>query len=1208
MTMENTLSFAEVLQDINSTNVREKLEALETGYGARKIGLFNRQADVVYLTGDELLLVKCDFLSPEEKTLEWLADEEVFNNEFPLYFSTVSHRESPVYALQRVARFYARFFPHPPFTIRLLLICNYLISNYEDMVPLWSEQGVTVVTEVTGEADIFPERARLEAKKAKEQEDTEFQRLLEEFIESSDNTGELNVEEQKKDEDEDEWESDLLLDDEEPEEKLEAKQALISSFELESVRTYRPGSGRKKKGKIPLTAFALKNLQTIDFCEDLFYLGEGMPTEDFDLSLYEDTGRILSHQKVAATSRPDENDGLTRISVCATWKPDGGWNWKEGKYMVEVRYLEAPISYTFFQVGGEDVEGILYEWEDSTKKDGPFEELQRMIGLQQVKEQMECYRSRIRMVQSRKEKGLETPIPSLHAAFMGSPGTGKTTVARLYGQILHEFGLLSKGHVVYEKRSTLMGQNYASEQEKTLAALEKAKGGVLFIDEAYLLDKPDDPKDPGRNVLETLLTEMGDGKDQDWALLLAGYTEEMTTLLTRNPGFDSRIPRQNRYIFEDYTVDELMQIADLFCAQNKYVLSAGARKALRNKVQRDYNRRDRSFGNGRYIKSLLAEEVLQAMSVRLGKIKNPSLTQLMTIEQEDIPSLRVKDYAKSMKKLQDMVGLSRLKENIERHLQMVQMQMLRSEQGIPSELPPLHMAFIGNPGTGKTTVADLIGEVYASLGILSVGHVIRVERKDLVGAGMGETEWKTAEVLKRAKGNVLFIDEAYTLYDVHNPADYGRRVLEALLAVLERDHIDMLVILAGYPEEMKMLLQVNPGLASRIPYVFHFEDYTADELLAIARSVVAKMDYHFTPAALSALRVLVEDKLAHRTIGWGNARFITRLISNTVIPRMGERLLQLPPRKQADKRTLLTICKCDIPLPDEEKPETVEEFDEPAIRKALKRLDGMVGLAQIKQSIHNMVEVARHLQQTGRSYAECCSLRWNFLGRTGTGKSTVAEIMGELLKALNILDKGHLVEVKAEEFCHVSEYKADEILKSAMLRARQGLLFIDGDASVFARSDSRFNGEELRFKLSSLTAGLPGTYALIIAEHDSSRNLLTRSLRDSGMSDFNHTFYFPDYTQEELFLILQQCLAEKRLSLSDEAAAHLSVYLRGLCTRRELGYANARTMKLIADAIAEHCWLRAEAGKSRKGGLVRKEDVQSFVWKDFPIEPRIGFK
>lgn len=575
----------------------------------------------------------------------------------------------------------------------------------------------------------------------------------------------------------------------------------------------------------------------------------------------------------------------------------------------------------------------MYEWEDSTKKDGPFEELQRMIGLQQVKEQMECYRSRIRMVQSRKEKGLETPIPSLHAAFMGSPGTGKTTVARLYGQILHEFGLLSKGHVVYEKRSTLMGQNYASEQEKILAALEKAKGGVLFIDEAYLLDKPDDPKDPGRNVLETLLTEMGDGKDQDWALLLAGY-----------------------------------------------------------------------------------------------------------------------------------------------------------------------------------------------------------------------------------------------------------------------------------PEEMKMLLQVNPGLASRIPYVFHFEDYTADELLAIARSVVAKMDYHFTSAALSALRMLVEDKLAHRTIGWGNARFIIRLISNTVIPRMGKRLLQLPPRKQADKRTLLTICKCDIPLPDEEKPETVEEFDEPAIRKALKRLDEMVGLAQIKQSIHNMVEVARHLQQTGRSYAECCSLRWNFLGRTGTGKSTVAEIMGELLKALNILEKGHLVEVKAEEFCHVSEYKADEILKSAMLRARQGLLFIDGDASVFARSDSRFNGEELRFKLSSLTAGLPGTYALIIAEHDSNRNLLTRSLRDSGMSDFNHTFYFPDYTQEELFLILQQCLVEKRLSLSDEAAAHLSVYLCGLCTCRELGYANARTMKLIADAIAEHCWLRAEAGKSRKGGLVRKEDVQSFVWKDFPIEPRIGFK
>ena len=1211
--MENTLSFADVLKDIHAENLREKLQALETECGARKLSLSNPLTDVVYMTESELLLVKGDFLPPDKRVESWLADEESYNNEPPLYFSESSHRESPLYALRRAQTFYSRFFPEPPFSIRLLLLCNYSIINFDDMLPVWEELGATVVHNVTGEQFLFSEPAAPAHDTDDEPDDEEFDRLLEEFIAGC---SEEEQKEEEKGEDsesvsEEDWDEDEPDEEDEPAAPVKEPVPNASSFEVETVKTcriYPSGKGGKKEG-MPLKTFALRHLERIEFCVDFFCLLEKKPADDYEVLLYSDTGRILSHRKLAAADRPEEPDGLIRLSLQTVWEPGEDWTWKKGKYLVEVRFHHLILHIASFTVADKDVEGVLYEWEVSLKKSDPFEELQHMVGLKGVKEQMERYRARVCLALNRKNKGLDTPLPSLHAAFMGSPGTGKTTVARLYGQMLKELGLLSKGHVVCEKRSTLLGQNYSSEQEKTLAALEKARGGVLFIDEAYLLYKPEDPKDPGKNVLETLLTEMGNGNDTDWALLLAGYTEEMNGLFTQNPGFDSRIPRQNRYVFEDYTVDELMQIADSYCEQNRYFLSPGARKALRNKVQRDYHLRDKSFGNGRYIKSLLTDDVLQSMSVRLRSIKEPSLIQLMTITQEDIPSLRVKDYTRPMKKLQSMVGLSQLKQNIERHLQMVRMQMLRNEQGIPSELPPLHMAFVGNPGTGKTTVADLIGEVYASLGILSVGHVVRVERKDLVGSRVGETEQKTAEVLKRAKGNVLFIDEAYTLYDESNPADFGRRAIESLLTVLARDHIDMLVVLAGYPEEMKALFRMNQGLASRIPYVFHFEDYTADELLEIARGVADRMHYHFTPAALASLRMLIESKMkAHGGTDWGNARFVTRLISNIVIPRMGERLLKLSPERLADKQTLLTIRKCDIPQPDNEAADVAEEFDEAAIEHALKRLDGMVGLNQVKQNVYNLVKVARHLRQTGRSYADCCSLRWNFVGHTGTGKSTVAGIIGDLLKAMHILEEGHLVEVKVEEFYNASEHKADEILKSAMIRSRQGLLFIDGDASVFARPDSRFNGEELRFKLSALMADLPGTYALVIAEHDSRTHRLTQSLRSTGLSDFNHTYYFEDYTPEELFQILGQCLTRKRLSLSAEAAAHLSAYLHKLCARRELGYANARTMKLIADSIAEICWQRAGAKKTPESRCVLLEDVQGFVWKDFPAEPRIGFK
>jgi SpoVK/Ycf46/Vps4 family AAA+-type ATPase len=326
-------------------------------------------------------------------------------------------------------------------------------------------------------------------------------------------------------------------------------------------------------------------------------------------------------------------------------------------------------------------------------------------------------------------------------------------------------------------------------------------------------------------VIETLLTALSDENNRDWMLLLAGYTEPMLKLFSINPGLDSRIPECNRFYFLDYTVDELMQMADLYCREHNYRMTLEARKALHAKVKKDYSRKTDTFGNGRYIKTLLRTEVIPAMSVRVNNLETPTITQLITIEREDIPQQKLKDYRKPLKKLQNMVGLNFLKQNIESHLNMVKLNMLRAEQGIPTEMPPLHMVFMGNPGTGKTTVADFIGEIYASMGLLSIGRVIKVERKDLVGTVIGETEQKTAEILKRAQGNVLFIDEAYTLCDHSKQGnDFGRRAMEVLLTTLSKEHIDMMVIFAGYPKEMTEFLDINPGLRSRVPYTFYFED------------------------------------------------------------------------------------------------------------------------------------------------------------------------------------------------------------------------------------------------------------------------------------------------------------------------------------------------------------------------------------------------
>lgn len=1222
-TMKDTSLFQHILEDMNAGNVREKLFVLEADPAVRRQPLCTPVTDTAYFSGNEILLVLCDFLTyPEQES--WLADEERVGKEIPLYFSESSHRQSPVFKLRRARAFFSRFFPEPAYRIRLLLLCNYSIINYEDMLEVWEQLDVHVVQQLANHPPVFPDprngEKELEDKgesvSVEDDAEDEFDRLLNEFIakelrnpssEEEEKSEEVEEEDDDTDEAETDGEAEEKEADEEPYRLLVPASECFRVCEMDLFRQ-QSGPDADDDEEERMLAFNIRDLDRIAVNILVHYKLDRKPVGHFFFFLYNETGQLLEHGRLQ--DRFVAQDYGMNVYLWAAIGLTDGRVWKKGKYLLEIRFGKDTLVLKTFSVGPKDLPGRLVGETDDDASTPSLRKLERMAGLRQVKEQMTRYHQVLQLACKRKSRGLQATMPSLHAMFTGNPGTGKTTVARLYGGILKELGLLSRGHVVRVDRSNLVGTTYGSEEEKTREAIERARGGVLFIDEAYTLYTPDSSRDPGRNVLQVLLTAIEDDPGHDYAVLLAGYSNEMAAMLSSNPGLQSRIPQQNRYHFEDYTVDELLQIADSYCEENNYVLTAEARKALRCKVVHDYSRRDATFGNGRYVVKMFMDEIIPAMSLRTGRIKRPSLLQLMMVEKEDIPALRTKNYEKSIRKLHEMVGLTRLKQSIESHLNMVKVSMLRNEQGISTSLPPLHMVFAGNPGTGKTTVADLIGEVYASLGLLSVGRVIRVERKDLVGSYIGETEKKTAEVLKQAQGNVLFIDEAYTLTNSgKDDKDFGRRALEVLLNPLGNEHIDMLVIMACYPEEVDRLFQSNPGLKSRIPYAFYFEDYSVDELMVIAKSVAGKMNYRFTPAALKALRLLVEEKMARRDGQWGNARFITRIISNTIIPAMSARLLKLPPSRLADKKALLTICRADIPDPGTDADtHSPEEFDEAAIRRALKKLDGMVGLDQVKQNIHNFVEVARYLQRTGRSYADCGSLRWNFTGHTGTGKSTVAGIMGELLRAMHILEKGHLVEVKAEEFYSASEYKADEILRTAMSRSCQGVLFIDGDSPLFGRPDSRFNSDSLRFKLGSMMAELPGAYALVIAEHESSSHALPRSLRTTGVSEFDHTFYFADYTGEELCQILVQCLKLRKLRLSEKAGAFVNRYINGLCSRRELGYANARTMKLIADAVAEACWLRAGV----KGGGVEcevlYEDVKGFVWTDLPGKQRIGYK
>lgn len=269
--------------------------------------------------------------------------------------------------------------------------------------------------------------------------------------------------------------------------------------------------------------------------------------------------------------------------------------------------------------------------------------LDQMIGLEGVKTKMVSLENFVKFNQMRMNHHLACTLQPLHAMFLGSPGTGKTTVAKNMGRMLKAAGVLSKGHVVERQRATLLGPNYSNEETNTLEAIEKAQGGILFIDEAYQLYQADDPRDPGRFVIETLLTALSDESRRDWMLILAGYPDEMRRMFDMNPGFRSRIPEANVYVFDDFSEKELMQIAENYFERNDFSLSTEAHEALTRLFAADYQHRDKKFGNGRYVINAIQTEILPHMANRVAKEVFPGLEALTVIQACDIPA--PKDYS-----------------------------------------------------------------------------------------------------------------------------------------------------------------------------------------------------------------------------------------------------------------------------------------------------------------------------------------------------------------------------------------------------------------------------------------------------------------------------------------------------------------------------------------------------------------------------------
>ncbi|MEK4667559.1 AAA family ATPase [Niallia sp. FSL R7-0271] len=502
-----------------------------------------------------------------------------------------------------------------------------------------------------------------------------------------------------------------------------------------------------------------------------------------------------------------------------------------------------------------------------------LEQLQQMIGLEKVKNRVKDFYQFLKYQNSRKKLGFTIQDElSLNMIFTGNPGTGKTTLARLMAKIYYELGVLPSQEVVETDRSQLVGGYMGQTEENVRNVVKQSLGGVLFIDEAYSLNRDGQGNDYGQTAIDTLVSLMTSSEfGGKFAVILAGYPEEMRQFLDGNHGLSSRFPSSNFIHLPNYSAEELVAIGEKIANDNDYVISEEGKQQLELRLEKEQV--DESFGNARAVKNIVLDAIFNKGSQAQS---NKQFLTYTLLDGNDFAASEEEASDNPAEELDSMIGLTKVKDEMKKIISFVKVQQVRrtnSKKNLPIQL---HAVFTGNPGTGKTTVAKLYAQFLKDCGILKRGHLVVASRADFIAGFVGQTAIKTKKKIREALGGVLFIDEAYSLLSGSNQ-DFGKEAIDTLVMEMTKHNENLVVVLAGYPDETKALLESNPGLTSRFKKFIHFEDYNSEELIQIMEGYAAKYDYQLENNAKLAL----QTKLASFNSN-GNGRFATNLVDEAV--------------------------------------------------------------------------------------------------------------------------------------------------------------------------------------------------------------------------------------------------------------------------------------------------------------------------------------
>ncbi len=791
--------------------------------------------------------------------------------------------------------------------------------------------------------------------------------------------------------------------------------------------------------------------------------------------------------------------------------------------------------------------------------DDVMKEFDKFVGVEDIKEAIR--RIALTVDEARKRGGDSAASGSVksHFVFTGNPGTGKTTMARLFAEALSAMGALPSGHLVEVDRGKLVSQYVGETPKLVRKAVNDAMGGVLFIDEAYSLWQGENDT-YGQQAIDTLLKDCEDHRGK-FVCLLAGYPVEMKRFMGSNPGMARRFNQE--IVFRDYTGPELTQIFRNMAAGGDAPVRLGPDidEQLGAFFDKVYATRSNRFGNAGTVRNIL-EEAKGRMRTRIdrersaGRAVEPD-TLVMADLQDDNARRSVDDILASF---DDLIGMEDVKKQIETIAKRVRLNQRRVESGRgKASVDNIHIIITGNPGTGKTTVANRLGQVFKAIGVLPTDHVIVRKKEDILDSYANSAGKNMRKAVDDAMGGILFLDEAYNLLPVGTPgtkdAD-GMEAVNALMTCMSERAGQFITVIAGYKTEIdEFIRNANDGLERRFTHRIHIPDYSVDDLYNIYMLQAKKAGFTLTDEACKRLRLKIEEMVTAKDEKFGNAGTIIKLFEQTT-DRQADRVDPDDPACTDD--VLFTIEAADIPY---DAPKRLD------IDRIMEQLNHLQGLSSVKEAVRDLADTLTAQQARAAISGEKADINLShylFLGNPGTGKTTVARIMGNIFYSLGLLPSNKVIELSAKDLVAPFIGQTAPKAHDALMRGIGGVVFID-EAYSITEGEGGF-GKEAVAEILQIMENYRNRFICIAAGYP--REMKRFLDANSGFkSRFGTSITFEDYLPEELVEIALAIMAKRNLRPTHEARDVMLKYFVRRIICKDASWANAREARNYVDKV-----------------------------------------